>query len=205
MGRYCTNAEQAEAHFEGIVYCLHAERDWPDREFMPEAEAIALRDRIVDEIQGMEELPAPDFVYDHSYEEELDVGFSPLVISQGWQKAYDEWDAGWNAIEAQERENRVMSVGEGNVLMADGRPVISAEGGFFASITTPDGIEVPLHLDDNGNVILPTPSQIEEMKANGEGEWVELPETSAPPPFPEEEWKQQEALRQLEEAASQQQ
>lgn len=64
MGRYCTNAEQSEAHFEGIVYCLHAERDWPDREFMPEAAAIALRDRIVNEIQGMDELPAPDFTYD---------------------------------------------------------------------------------------------------------------------------------------------
>ena len=207
MGRYCTNAEQAEAHFEGIVYCLHAERRWPDREFMPEDEAIALRDRIVDEIQGMEELPAPDFVYDHSYEEELEVGFSPLVISPGWQAAYDKWDRGWDEFEAQERENRVMSVGEGNVLMANGRPVISAEGdGFVAYITALDGYRVPLSRGDNGEVIIPTPAEIEEMKANGEGEWVEPPEPSAPPPpqLTEEEWKMQEVLRQLEEAARQQ-
>ena len=41
-----------------------------------------------------------------------------------------------------------------------------------------------------------------ERIKNGEGEGAELPEPSAPPPFPEEEWKQQEALRQLEEEAA---
>ena len=174
---------------------------------MPEGKAIALRDRIVDEIQGMEELPAPDFVYDHSYEEELEVGFSPLVISPGWQKAYDEWEQRWYEFEAKERANRVMSVGEGNVLTANDQPVISAEGdGFVAYITTPDGYRVPLIRGDNGQVIIPTPAEIEEMKANGEGEWVDPPEPSAPPPpnLTEEEWKMQEAWRMIQEAARQQ-
>lgn len=127
------------------MYWLHAERDWSDREFMPEAETIALRDRIVDEIQGMDELPAPGFVYDHSYGEELEVGDSPLAIRPGWQKAYDKWDRRWDEIEAKERQNRVMNVGEGNVLTANDRPVISAEGnGFDAHITTPNGYQVPL-------------------------------------------------------------
>ena len=80
-------------------------------------------------------------------------------------------------------------------------------GGNTAALVTPDGIEVPRHLDDNGNMIIPTLAEIEEMKANGEGEWVELPEPSDPPSpqLTEEAWKMQEALRQLEDAARQQQ
>ena len=206
LGRYKTNGEAAETFFEGIVYELHAERVWPDREFMPEDEAMALRDRIIDEIEGMDEIPHPRFTYRN--DPDLDVGDSPLVISPGWQEAYDEWDRSWLKIEARERQNLVMNVGEGNVLLANGQPVISAEGdGFFANITTSDGFQVPLSRGDNGEVIIPTPTEIEEMKANGEGEWVEPPEPSAPPPpnLTEEEWKMQEALRQLEEAARQQQ
>lgn len=51
-----TYGELAETWFQSIVYCLHAERMRLDREFMSE-EAIAIRDRIVKEIQGMEEMP----------------------------------------------------------------------------------------------------------------------------------------------------
>lgn len=54
-----TYGELAETWFQSIVYCLHAERMWTDREFMPEDEAVALRDRIVNEIQEKEEMPAP--------------------------------------------------------------------------------------------------------------------------------------------------
>ena len=207
-GRHETNGEKAESFFESIVYQLHAERRWPDREFMPEDEAMAIRDRIIDEVQGMEEIPESTFAY-FAYKDDLDlkVGDSPLVIRPGWQKAYDEWDRRWLEIESEERRNRVMNVGEGNLLMANGRPVISAEGdGFVAYITASDGYRVPLSRGDNGEVIIPTPAEIEEMKANGEGKWVELPEPSAPPPpqLTEEEWKMQEALRMLEEAARQQ-
>ena len=108
---------------------------------MPEAEAMALRDRIIDEIEGMDEIPESFFVYKDDLD--LEVGDSPLVISPGWQAAYDEWDHRWLEVEAQERQNHVMSVGEGNVLMANDHPVISAESdGFFANITTPDGFQV---------------------------------------------------------------
>lgn len=49
-----------EMEKESIVYLLHAEKEWPDREFMPESEAVDLRDRIVNEIQGMDKVPYPD-------------------------------------------------------------------------------------------------------------------------------------------------
>ena len=151
----------------------------------------------------------------------LAMAIADQSLSENWKRSFRHWHIGnspWLASGLRQmgstyegkgrgraREDRVMSVGEDNVLLSNGEPLVYDEREHTAALTTPDGIEVPLHLDDNGNVILPTPSQIEEMKANGEGEWVELPETSAPPPFPEEEWKQQEALRQLEEAARQQQ
>ena len=204
-GRHETNGERVNMYRESIVYNLHAERRWPDREFMPEDEAMAIRDRIIDEVKGMDEIPDhPRFAYKDDLD--LKVGDLPLVISPGWQAAYAEWDRSWNIRERHERENRQVGVGEGNVLMSNGRPVISAEGdGFVAYITSPDGYRVPLRRGDNGEVIIPTPAEIEEMKANSEGEWVELPERPAPPPpqLTEEEWKMQEALRQLEEAARQ--
>ena len=192
LERRRTNAEVAEMFKEAIVYTLHAERRWPDREFMPEDEAIAIRDRIVNEIQGMEEMPDPGFSSSNGYREELEVGFSPLMISPGWQSAYDKWNAGWNAIEAEERKNRQLSVGKGNVLLANGKPIVYDKREHVASITTPDGFQVPLNLDADGKVIIPTPAEIEQMKANGEGEWVELPERpAAQTPLTEEEWKMQ--------------
>ena len=101
---------------------------------MLEDEAMALRDRIVNEIKGMDKIPESFFVYKDGLD--LEVGDSPLVISPGWQAAYDEWDRSWNIRERHERENRQVGVGEGNVLMPNDRPVISAEGDrFFAYIT----------------------------------------------------------------------
>ena len=203
--RYKTNAEMVEVWFESIVYSLHAEREWPDREFMPEDEAVALRDRIVSEIQGMDKLPYPEFAIDHDYRDELEDGFSPLVISPGWQAAYDEWDRQWNEREQEEWENFEMDVGKDNVLLANGEPIEYREGENIASITTPDGYQVPLNLDADGKVIIPTPSEIDEMIVNGEAEWVGHPADDQPQtPLTEEEWKKQETLRQLEESARQQ-
>ena len=199
LERYRTNAEVAEMFKEAIVYTLHAERRWPDREFMPEDEAVALRDRIVQEIQGMEEMPDPGFSDSNDYNVELEEGFSPLVISPGWQASYDEW--------SQRMRNPEMDVGEDNELMHNGQPIQYREGENIAALITPDGIEVPLHLDKDGNVIIPTPSEIDEMIKNGEGKYVGIPDENSnqPPPYiSEEEWKLQEAQRMLEEAASQQ-
>ena len=100
-----------------------------------------------------------------------------------------------------------MEVGENNMLLSNGQPIEYREGENIAALITPDGIEVPLHLDDNGNVIIPTPSEIDEMIKNGEGEYVGHPTDASQPPPPQldEEWKMQETLRQLEEAARRQQ
>ena len=66
---------------------------WPVLGGMPDDEAIALRDRIITEIQGTDKLPdATKYVFaiNGDYGDELEPGDSPLVISPGWQAAYEE-------------------------------------------------------------------------------------------------------------------
>ncbi len=207
--RHLTNAEAAEEDKEAILGTLMSERMWPVLGGMPEEKAVALRDRILSEIQGVDKLPpsgmtTPDatkyvFVINGDYGDELEPGDSPLVIRPGWQAAYEEkYPSGEAAIK------RMLGVDENNVLLDNGQPIEYREGENIAALITPDGIEVPLILDDNGNVIIPTPSEIEEMINNGEGKYVEIPDENAnqPPRYiTEEEWKIQEALRQVEEAA----
>ncbi|MCS1410240.1 MAG: hypothetical protein M2R45_03431 [Verrucomicrobia subdivision 3 bacterium] len=110
--------EAADAERESIIYFLHAERVWPDKEVMPEAEARALRDRIINEIPGMDTLEVNDpFCYNIDYGDELELGDSPLVIRPGWQAAWEDWDRRWTACEMVEQLSRKVSVGEGNVLL----------------------------------------------------------------------------------------
>ena len=187
---------------EAIVYLLHAERMWPDREFRPEDEAIAIRHRIVNEIQGMDEVPRPKFAIALDYMDEREAGDTPLMINGRWQASYDEWSRRIHETQIEKWRNFQMYAGEGNVLMANGKPLVYDEREHVASITTPDGYRVPLNLDDNGNMIIPSPSQIEEMKANGEGEWAEhLERPVTPPHLIKEEWKKQEAWRIIQEAS----
>ena len=175
---------------------------------MPDDEAIALRDRILSEIQGMDKLHASGakdhFVINLDYADELEPGDSPLVISPGWQAAYEKK---YPPSGSEASIKRMLGVDENNVLLDNGQPLKYREGENTAALITPDGIEVPLHLDDNGNVIIPMPTEIEEMIKNGEGKYVGIPDENSnqPPPYiTEEEWKLQEAQRMLEEAARQQ-
>ena len=64
----------------------------------------------------------------------------------------------------------MLGVDENNVLLDNGKPFQYREGENIAGIITPDGFQMPLNLDDNAQVIIPTPSEIDEMIANGEGE-----------------------------------
>lgn len=96
-----------------------------------------------------------------------------------------------------------MDVGEGNVLMANEKTIVYDKRKHVDSITTPDGYQVPLNLDEDGNVIIPPPLENNEMISNGESEWVERPERPTHTPAQtEEKWKMQ-ALPQLENAARQ--
>lgn len=203
--RHLTNAEAAEDDKEAILGTLQSEKMWPVLGGMPEEEAVDLRDRIITEIQGVDKLPpsgmtTPDatkyvFVINGDYSDELEAGDSPLVIRPGWQAAYEKK---YPPSGSEAAIKRMLGVDENNVLLDNGQPIEYREGENIAGIITPDGYEVPLHLDDNGNVIIPTPSEIDEMINNGEGKYVEIPEENANQPprhITEEEWLMREAWR----------
>lgn len=57
--------------------CIICMRKEVDREFMPEDESMALRDRIINEIQGMDKLPDHDFGCHGDYKSEVQVRNSP--------------------------------------------------------------------------------------------------------------------------------
>ena len=202
-----TYGELAETWFQPIVYCLHAERMGTDCEFMPEDEAVALRDRIVNEIQGMDKIPRPGFAYNLSYEEELEVRSSPLVISPGWQAALRQM----GSPAGRKRTRRVGELRNGfrrrQHANAQRKAHHLRQRRTRRAHHHPDGYQVPLNLDDDGKVIIPTPSEIEEMIENGEGEYVGHPADNNQPqtPLTEEEWKMQEARRQQDEEAARQQ
>ena len=106
---------------------------------MPEDEAIAIRDRIINEIQGMDKLPTGTknhFVINLDYGNELEPGDSPLVISPGWQAAYDEWDRERNKIKFAERADR--NNGSRRKQRAVGQPIEYREGENIVALITPD-------------------------------------------------------------------
>ena len=192
-GRHSTYGELAEDDKESILATLQSEKMWPVLGGMPGDEAVALRDRIITEIQGVDKLPDATkdvFLINGDYGDELEAGDSPLVISPGWQAAYDKWD----------RERNRMKVDKNNVLLAGGKPVLYDENRNVAGIITPDGYEVPLHLDEDGKVIVPTPAEIDEMIANGEGKYV----GHRPAPQLDEDWKMEALQRVLREASNRQ-
>ena len=76
-----------------------------------------------------------------------------------------------------------MSVGEGNMLLANSTPIEYREGETLASLLPPDGIQAPLWLSEDGAVEEEPPPL--------------APSALSLPPLPEEEeeGKRQEALR----------
>lgn len=141
------------------------------REFMLQDESVAIRDRIVQEIQRMEEMPSHDIaVMDYDYRDEREAGFPPLVIRPGWQESYEEWSRRIHETPIEEWRNFEMHVGEDNMLLANGEPLVYDEREHILSLTTPDGCEAPLPLNEDDNVVVSVSAEIDEMIANGEAE-----------------------------------
>ena len=187
-----TMAQEAQALKDGIIYNVHAERNWPDKVPLTGKRAEELRDRIVGEIKGMDTLPNPRFYRIGEYERELEPGDSPLVPKVGWQAAYDAWDR-VSDLDLQLRiqqgdpvlkknfpelfesgespaNDDPIRIGLNNELLdANGQPIRPGEdSGFFGSLVTPEGERVPLQRSEDGRILIPTPDLIAVMRANGE-------------------------------------
>lgn len=163
-GEPITWGEKVDTLKESILYNLAAQRVWPDREALSEAEGRQILEEILSEIQGMETLENPRFTYFQDYENELSLGDSPLVPYVGWQAAYDRWEE----EQAQFRPSpqpHFQSIGSDNQLLDQhGAPIIpSGDRRIEAVLVTPDGTQVPLNQGEHGELVLPTPAQIEEM------------------------------------------
>ncbi len=82
-----TWGEKAHDLAEGIVYKLHASRQWPTKEYMPEAAAMALRDRIIAEVDPSDIPKGSTFAYKGWHEESLEPGEAFLIPKDGWVEA----------------------------------------------------------------------------------------------------------------------
>ena len=103
-----TYGEYANSFYEGIGYKLHAPRMWPDKEYMPEEEMLALRDRIMAEIDPNDIPKSPGFAYSGAHEEALEAGDPFLIPKEGWVEAHWQWQKDAAPIIARRLQERMM-------------------------------------------------------------------------------------------------
>lgn len=73
---------------------LHRQGSWPEKdpEQLPPPEIQKVIHRLFTEVQGMDSIPDPDFAFNGDFQDQLELGDSPLVPRVGWQAAYDKWN-----------------------------------------------------------------------------------------------------------------
>ena len=119
---------------------LHRQGSWPEKdpEQLPPPEIQKVIHRLFTEVQGMDSIPDPGFAFNGDFQDELQVGDSPLVPRVGWQAAYDKWN--------EEVQNQPSA---------------------FAYLVDPTGESHAMIQDPNGNFINPlSAEQIEQINHN---------------------------------------
>ncbi|MCS1408539.1 MAG: hypothetical protein M2R45_01715 [Verrucomicrobia subdivision 3 bacterium] len=106
-----TWGEEANSYYESIGYKLHARRKWPDKEYMPEAEMLVLRDRIIAEIDPADIPKNPGFGYSSDHMEALEPGDSFLIPKEGWVEAHWKWQEEAAPIIAKRLHERMEATG----------------------------------------------------------------------------------------------
>lgn len=149
-----------------MLYHIAAPRKWPDRPLISEEEANEILDRILADVHAVDQMHDPLFGYHGAYERALSEGENPLVISVGWQQAYDDWERRRKTQGPPLPPKPTLGgVGQNNELLdTRGNPIQVRNGERInAMLVTPDGQHVPLNRGVNGELVLPTPSQIQEL------------------------------------------
>ncbi|MCS1409232.1 MAG: hypothetical protein M2R45_02412 [Verrucomicrobia subdivision 3 bacterium] len=189
FGRPLTWSEVADNHHEYIAGYLQSH----DVSSLPYKEKMAvtreIRDRLIAEVEGMADIPQPGFWELSPEEEALGGSYSNLleeghpeatkevlVPYVGWAEDLQRYEDGFYAqldksimegdpsLKALRPEFFPPAGIENNVLVdKDGDPIKPYEG-MNVVFMTPDGERIPLTTNENGNVTLPTPSEIEEMR-----------------------------------------
>ena len=181
---------------------------------MPEGQADAVVERLINEIPGMADLEgrlAAQLIDSRKPlpRKTLKVGDPLLVPYAGYQAGFDAWNDERNrqineGMARKRRKNRPAGIlADGTLVNASGEPIQAGAGSFGSFVNF--GKNFSLQEMDAGSVRL-SPEAMAVLDAEfGKQERPLRPAVLGNPPPTEEEWRLQEALRQLEAAARRQQ
>lgn len=195
-----------------IKECFYAFIDgnvhWPHKEKMPDELVKFIIEEVV-QIPGMADLEGKWVASSKAHVPDywdLEVGDSLLVPFVGYQASYDEWNDERNRnvairlakLRAQSRPAGILA--DGALVNANGQAIVVDKVTFENIVDSdPDGLDLRHGAD--GRIMLSSAAMasLNERLRN-----KTPPQNANPPAQTEEEWKMQEALRMLEEAARQQ-
>ncbi len=191
-GSFVTWGDGAERYYEYLMGDLNNSGGWLNARYASEAgkaEAIGIRDRLIREVKGMNELPERimdyansigSFTEDSPEGQALINGQEELLVPYvGWYKesqeywgeqtrqfriSYEEGDPSLKAV-APELFPPV-AVKNNQLVDKDGDPVKWSEG-LDVTLINERGEVVPVIVEENGTVSLPTPAEVAAMREQG--------------------------------------
>ena len=209
-------------HAEGLKPCILSRIDgrsqWPDKEPMPEDQADAVVERLINEIPGMADLEGrlAAQLIDHTKPDSnplprktLKVGDPLLVPYVGYQAGVDAWDDERNraineGMAKKRRKNRPAGIlADGTLVNASGEPIQASAGSFGSFVNF--GEKFALQEMEDGSIRLSPEAMAVLNEEVGKQERPLKPPVLGNPAPTDEEWRLQEALRQQDEEAARQQ
>ncbi len=201
---------------EGLKPCIRTMVDgrsqWPHKEPMPEGQADAVVERLINEIPGMADLEGrlaaqlidlskPDS--NPLPHKTLKVGDPLLVPYVGYQAGFDAWNDERNraineGMAKKRRKNRPAGIlADGTLVNASGEPIQAGAGSIGSFVNS--GQAFALQETEDGHVRL-SPEAMAILDAEfGKQERPLRPAVLGNPPPTEEEWRLQEVMRQQDE------
>ena len=194
-GGFVTWGDVTEGYYEYLMGDLNNSGGWLNARYASEAgkaEAIGIRDRLIREVKGMNELPERimdyansigSFTEDSPEGQALIKGEEELLVPYvGWYResqeywgeqtrqfriSYEEGDPSLKAV-APELFPPV-AVKNNQLVDKDGDPVKWREG-LDVTLINERGEVVPVIVEENGTVSLPTPAEVAAMREEGKVE-----------------------------------
>ena len=193
-GAVVTWGKKANSHKESMLGSLTAPEWLSPLPFEEEkAQAEFIRDQLIAEVEGMNDIPYPNFdglspeeeATERSYlslmrEGNSEVAEEMLVPYVGWTEAYQQYEdeffirlnqsirEGDPSLKAIRPDLFPPSGVVNNRLVDQHGDPIQAHDGFTGALITESGVTFPLSVGDDGSVLIPPPAEIESMRSDGE-------------------------------------
>ena len=210
-----THREEAEDMKRSIESLIAAEWHWPHKEQMHYVRAEEVVERLISEITGWEDVKGDDLVWGaygtNSTDERMEAikeGDPLLVPYVGYQAGYDAYEDERNraineGMARKRRQNRPAGIlADGTLVNANNEPIQAGAGSFGSFVNF--GEKFALQEMDDGSIRLSPEAMAALNEEVGKQEKPLKPSVLGNPTPTDEEWRLQEALRMLEEAARQQ-